>query len=505
MLRITASKVTIASQVSKKKGWFSRGRANQLPEEHIDWIVNPVTHFVKIESAAGVVLFITAVVAIALANSPLSDTFARLWDISFGISLGDLRLERSLHGWINDAAMTLFFFLISLELKRELILGELREPKQAMLSVFAALGGMVVPAAIYLFLQMGEPSEQGWGTVMATDTAFVMGCLALLGKGVPKSLRIFMLTLAIVDDVGAIMVVAIGYSEGLNWFAVFYALLGFAVIKVMSFVGIRSITLFIMVGAMIWLAVDASGIHATLAGVILGLMTPTQKWVNENRLHAIMDVVITATPGGHQDANLVARHALKTAEAAAREALSPVERLEMLLHPWVGFVVLPVFAFANAGVSFSWQNIEPSLTLAIFLGFVLGKPLGILLFTYAAVKMGIAALPNDLKWPMVLGGGMLAGIGFTMALFIANLAFVPGQFESAKLGIFCASIVSALLGMVFIRYFTDAKPKGNHIIYEPNDNRPLDLSATSFSTKKEQNTKELVGSLHLSDEGFRRE
>jgi NhaA family Na+:H+ antiporter len=491
--------------VNSENGWFSRSRANQLPKEHIDWLVNPVTHFVKIESAAGVVLFITAVATIVLANSPLSDTFEGMWQISVGINLGDFSLERSLHQWINDAVMTLFFFLISLELKRELVLGELRESKQAMLSVFAALGGMAVPAAIYLILQFGEPGEYGWGTVMATDTAFVMGCLALLGKGVPKSLRIFMLTLAIVDDVGAIMVVAIGYSEGLNWFAVSYALLGFAVIKVMSFVGIRSITLFFMVGAMIWLAVDASGIHATLTGVILGLMTPTQKWVNENRLHAIMDVVITATPGGHQGANLVARHALKTAEAAAREALSPVERLEMLLHPWVGFVVLPVFAFANAGVSFSWETIVPSLTLAIFLGFVVGKPLGILLFTYAAVKLRIAALPHDLQWSMVMGGGMLAGIGFTMALFIANLAFEPGQIESAKLGIFCASIVCALMGMTCIRYYTNAKPKGNHIIYKPNDNRPLNLSATSFSRKKEQNTKELVGSLQLKYEGFRRE
>ena len=473
--------MTIANQVNNKNAKFSLNNANQLPEKHIDWLVNPVARFVKLETSASVVLFIAAIAAIVIANSPLSDMFERLWQISVGINIGGLRLERSLHDWINDAAMTLFFFLISLELKRELMLGELRDPKQAMLSVFAALGGMVVPAAIYLVLQFGEPTKHGWGTVMATDTAFVLGCLALLGKNVPKSLRIFMLTLAIVDDVGAIVVVAVGYSEGLNWFALVYALLGCAMIKTMGYIGIRSITLFFIVGAMIWVAIDVSGIHATLTGVILGLMTPTQRWVNNDRLHAIIDVVITSPSGEHQGANTVNHLALKTAEAAVREALSPVERLEMLLHPWVGFVVMPLFAFANAGVSFSWEDVVPPLTLAIFLGFFVGKPLGILLFTYVAINLRIAVLPKDLEWPMVFGGGILAGIGFTMALFIANLAFGPGQIESVKLGIFCASIACALLGMAVIGYCSATKLKIKPI----EDNPPIEFSATSNSKETE--------------------
>ncbi|MCW9000115.1 MAG: Na+/H+ antiporter NhaA, partial [Kangiellaceae bacterium] len=187
-----------------------RGHPTQLPKEYIDWIVQPITRFVKVEATAGVVLLFFTLLALSLANSPLSDTFASFWHISLGINLGDIVFERSLHGWINDAAMTLFFFLIALELKRELVLGELRNPRLAMLSISAALGGMLVPALVYLFFQYGEPGQRGWGTVMATDTAFVIGCLALLGRRIPKSLRVFMLSLAVVDDIGAIVVVAIG-------------------------------------------------------------------------------------------------------------------------------------------------------------------------------------------------------------------------------------------------------------------------------------------------------
>lgn len=470
MVLITASKVQIASQVNNENDWFSRGRANQLPQEHIDWLVQPVTRFFKVEAAAGVVLFLATLFALFMANSSLSTFYSDFWQLSLGFNLGSFEFERSLHHWINDAAMTLFFFLIALELKRELVLGELRNPRMAILSIAGASGGMLMPALIYLILQFGEAGQHGWGTVMATDTAFVIGCLALLGKSIPRSLRIFMLSLAVVDDLGAIIVVAVGYGSDIYWSAIGIAFAGFAIVKVMSYLGIRSFALFFMIGALIWVAVDASGIHATVTGVILGLMTPTNKWISDERLHTIMDCVVAYPPGDHWSGDTPDRKALKTAEAAAREALSPVERLEMLLHPWVGFVVMPLFALANAGISLSGTSFTSSLTVAVFLGFVLGKPIGIFLFSWGAVKLRIAKLPEDLRWSMILGGGILAGIGFTMALFIANLAYSPEQLNAAKLGILLASVFSALVGFTLLRYFSTAdKRKVRDLHYSQNE------------------------------------
>ncbi len=431
-----------------------RGSPTQLPKEHIDWIFHPFSRFFKIEVAAGIVLLLSTLLALSLANSPLRESFNDLWRVPLGINIGTLSFERSLHAWINDAVMTLFFFLIALELKRELVLGELRNTRLAMLSISAAVGGMLVPALVYLSFQYGELGQHGWGTVMATDTAFVIGCLALLGTRIPKSLRIFMLSLAVVDDIGAIIVVAVGYGSNINGPAIGLALLGFMVVKVMAFTGIRSMALFFIVGILIWLAVDASGIHPTVTGVILGLMTPTTKWITDDRLHTILDCVVAYPPGDHWSGDTLDRKALKTAEAAAREALSPVERLEMMLHPWVGFLVMPLFALANAGVPFTGVNIASPLTMAVFLGFVIGKPLGVFLFSWAAVKSRIAKLPPNLNWQMILGGGMLAGIGFTMALFIADLAYAPAQINAVKLGILSASVFSALLGYLVIRYFS---------------------------------------------------
>ncbi|HIF9466438.1 TPA: Na+/H+ antiporter NhaA, partial [Photobacterium damselae] len=311
-------------------------------------------------------------------------------------------------------------------------------------------------------IQFGESGQHGWGTVMATDTAFVIGCLALLGRSIPSSLRIFMLSMAVVDDIGAIFVVAIGYGDNVNWMSILYALLGFIIVRVMGFLGIRSIVLFSIVGGMIWIAIDMSGIHPTITGVILGLLTPTNKWVSKEHLSIIMDTVVSSSTIEQWSGDKVEGETLRTAAAAAREALSPVERLEMLLHPWVGFVVLPLFALSNAGVSLTAANLTSPITFAIFLGFVFGKPIGIALFSWIAVRLKIAILPENLNWGMIIGGGMLAGIGFTMALFIAELAYDPTQINAAKLGIFLASMVSAFLGIIFLRYFSvKEKRKGS--------------------------------------------
>lgn len=433
---------------------FERGLSAQLPKEYIDRLTQPLSRFFQVETAAGIVLLFFTLLALYLANSSLSEPFNHFWDTAVGVNIGSLELERTLHYWINDALMTLFFFLIALELKRELVLGELHDPRIAILSIAGALGGMLIPALVYLFFQWGQSGQHGWGTVMATDTAFVIGCLALLGTRIPKSLRVFMLSLAIVDDLGAIIVVTLGYGNQIDWFAIALAVVGFSAVKAMALLGIRSITLFFLMGGGIWLTVDASGIHPTVTGVILGLMTPSTKWVTDDRLHTIMDCVVAYPRGDHWSGNTIDRKMLKTAEAAAREALSPLERLEMLLHPWVGFVIMPLFAFANAGVPITTTDFTTALTIAVFLGLVLGKPVGVLLFSWIAVWLRIAVLPKDLPWRMILGGGFLAGIGFTMAMFIANLAYSQEQINAAKLGILSASLFSALAGLALLKFFS---------------------------------------------------
>ena len=426
--------------------------ATRLPKEFIDRLTNPFVRFLHIESAGGAILLLFTVAALVLSNSPWADPFEHAWETQVGFQVGSLEIGRSLREWINDGLMTLFFFLVALELKRELILGELRKPRMAALSIAAALGGMIVPAAIYLALQSGQPGQHGWGTVMATDTAFVIGCLALLGSRIPLSLRVFMLSLAIVDDIGAILVVAIGYSSDIVWWSLVAAGLGVGVIRVMAKLGIRGFPFYLLVGGLIWLAVDASGIHATITGVVLGLMTPARRWVSDERLYAILGQVIAHPASSESSSDTNDRQTLQMAEIAARETLSPVERLEIALHPWVGFVIMPLFAFANAGLPMSLNNLGSSVTVAIFLGFVLGKPIGILLFSWLALRLHIAARPSELSWRLLIGGSLLAGIGFTMALFIANMAFDKSLIDSAKLGIFLASVFSAMAGLALLMW-----------------------------------------------------
>lgn len=399
------------------------------------------------QSTASLVLLLCTIVAVLMANSPWANLYNDFWQTEVGLRVGSVDFALSLRDWINDGLMTLFFFLVALELKRELVLGELRDPQQAMLSLMAALGGMLAPAGIYLFLTYGKPEQHGWGTVMSTDTAFVIGSLSLLGSRIPQSLRIFMLSLAIADDIGAILIVALGYGHNINWSIIGLAALGICLVRGMLLVGIRSTTLYFLAGGGVWSLIHASGIHATVSGVILGLMTPTNRWISDSHLHSILDRVVAYPPGDHWSGDTADRRALRMAETAARETLSPLERLEMMLHPWVSLVIMPLFGLANAGTSISFKDFSNPLTIAVFTGLVVGKPLGVLSFSWIAVRSGIAKLPKNLRWIHIGGGGMLAGIGFTMALLIADLAFASDIIHLAKLGIFMASVVSALLGM----------------------------------------------------------
>jgi NhaA family Na+:H+ antiporter len=426
----------------------------KLPRELLDRLTHPFANFLRIEALGGVVLLAAALAAVMLSNSPWAPFFANLWETSVGLTFGCIEIARSLRDWINDALMTLFFLLVAVELKRALVLGELNNVRVAALSIAGALGGMIVPASLYLLLQAGQVGAAGWGTVMATDTAFVIGCLALLGTRIPLALRVFMLSLAIVDDIGAILVVAIGYSDRILWQPIAAAAAGIAIVLALGRVGVRSVAVYIVIGAMIWLALDVSGVHATIAGVILGLLTPARRWVSDERLYAILDQVV-AHPDAAEDSRATKdRETLQVAAIAARETLAPVERVEIALHPWVGFVVMPLFAFANAGLPLSASNLESCVAGAIFIALVVGKPLGIVAFCWLAVRAGVAVRPAELSWKVMAGGSALGGIGFTMSLFIAGRAFDTGLIDSAKLGIFAASVISAALGLAILAWAT---------------------------------------------------
>ena len=431
-----------------------------LPPEFADRFTEPFARFLKIEAAAGGMLLIATVTALILSNSAWSTPFLAFWEIPIGLHFGSLDFTRSLRHWINDGLMTLFFFVIALELKRALVLGELRDLRAAALPFSGALGGMLIPVCVYVLLMWGQPGMHGWGTVMATDTAFVIGCLALLGSRIPPTLRLFFLSLAIFDDVGAIAVVAISYSDALNWVPLSLAVLGLSAVAGFARLGIRSVPFYFLLGGVIWLCFDASGIHATITGVILGLMTPTHGWVSDERLRAVLSRALSHPTGDFWSGDTTERRDLLRAGTALTETLSPVERLEIMLHPWVGFMVMPIFALANAGVEIHGADLGQPVSAAIFAGLAFGKPIGVLTFSWLAVRLGIASRALRLSWRLLAAGSLLTGIGFTMSLFIADLAYDPAVLNAAKIGILAASTVSAAAGLMMLLWLTHVKRIG---------------------------------------------
>jgi NhaA family Na+:H+ antiporter len=429
-----------------------------LPPEIVDRFTKPFARFLKIKAASGGMLLLATFAALILSNSAWSTPFLAFWETPIGLHFGSLDFTRSLRHWINDGLMTLFFFVVALELKRALVLGELRSLRIVALSFAGALGGMLVPASLYLALMTGQPGMQGWGTVVATDTAFVIGCLALLGSRIPPSLRLFLLSLAVFDDMGAILVVAVvGYGDALNWTALALVAIGLAAVAGAARIGIRSAPIYFLLGGAIWFCFDASGIHPTLTGVVLGLMTSTHGWVSDQRLHSILARVLSYPRGDHWSGDTADRGDLRRAGIAATEALSPEERLEMMLHPWVGFAIMPIFALANAGVRISGAEVGQPVAVAIFAGLIFGKPIGVLTLSGLAVRVGLATRPLDLNWSLLAAGSLLTGIGFTMSLFIAGLAYTPALLDAAKIGILTASVVSAAAGLLVLIWLTSRK------------------------------------------------
>ena len=433
------------------------GKEIGLPPEAADRFVSTLGRFVKIEAVGGVALLVATCVAIVLSNSAWSASYLGFWETPIGIKVGRFEFGRSLQHWINDGLMTVFFFVVALELKRELVLGELRGLRRAGMPLAGAIGGIAVPVSLYVALMAGKPGLRGWGTVMATDTAFVVGCLALLGSRVPASLRLFLLSLAVFDDVGAILVVAIGYGDAIVWPAIAFAAIGLAAVYGAARVGLRSVPLYCLLGGTVWLAFDGSGIHPTVAGVILGLMTPARGWVSDARLHALFGRVLAYPEGDHWSGDTTDREHLGQAGRAARETLSPVERLEMKLHPWARFAIMPAFALANAGVPMSKAGVREPVVVAVLVGLVIGKPVGVLAASWLATRWGLASRPASLTWPLVGAGALLTGIGFTMSLFIAGLSYTPSELDAAKIGILAGSVLSAAGGMVALGWLSRPK------------------------------------------------
>ncbi len=420
-----------------------------LPDKPIDRVVAPISRFLHVEAASGVVLLLAAATAFTLANSPWAEHYAAFWKMKVSFGVGPFQLDHTLKHWVSDGLMAIFFFVVGLEVKRELVLGELRDVRRAALPLAAALGGMVVPALVYLSLAGSPEAARGWGIPMATDIAFVVGCVALLGSRAPLSLRVLLLSLAIVDDIGAILVIAIGYTDGINLFALALGGASLLVVLGLQRVGVRAVPIYLLLGTLIWLEFHESGVHATIAGVVLGLMTPVRPWVSSERLGTIFDRAAELWEG-EEPTGSTRRKVLGSVAIAAREGTSPLERLEHAIHPWSAFVIMPIFALANAGVTVEAGVLTEPVAFAVGAGLVFGKPAGVLLFCFVAVKLGLAQLPEDIGWLTITAGGFLAGIGFTMSLFIAGLALDGTVLEAAKVGILLASLVAGLLGMLLL-------------------------------------------------------
>jgi NhaA family Na+:H+ antiporter len=376
--------------------------------------IKPFKDFFRSEQIGGVILIVCVIVSLIIANSNLGAAFENLLSTKIGFSSSAIVLEYSVSLWINDGLMAIFFLLVGLEIKREIIEGELSSPQKAAMPIFAALGGMIVPAIIYALMNSGTPTIHGWGIPMATDIAFALGVISLLGKRVPSSLKIFLAALAIADDLGAILVIAIFYTNELHWMQLLYSAGILIALIALNRFGIKKLIYYIIPGFFLWYFVHHSGIHATIAGVLIALTIPTNTVKEE----------------------------------------SPLEKLEHLLVRPVNFLIMPIFALANTNIRFENKMIDglsSPLGLGIICGLALGKPIGVSLFSWLSVKLGMAKLPNKVNWKHIFGLGLLAGIGFTMSVFIALLSFSTTEYQiQAKFAILVSSVLAGISGYVFL-------------------------------------------------------
>lgn len=426
----------------------------------IEKLTYPIQQFLHKEASGGILLIIATVIALIWANSPFAESYHHLWHTYVSINIGNTGLNYSLHHWINDGLMVIFFFVVGLEIKRELLVGELSSAKKAALPIAAALGGMIFPALIYIIFNFGSEGSTGWGIPMATDIAFVVGILALLGNRVPLSLKIFILALAIVDDIGAVLVIAIFYTSDISLISLAIAVVLLVVLIVMNRIGVRNLLIYTIVGVALWLAFLKSGVHATVAGVLLAFTIPASSRINTKKFTDETNQLVKDfdSAGDHGENVLTNSERLSIVdeiENNCEKILTPLQRFEHSLHPWVSFLIMPVFALANAGVTIGsglTTAITHSVSIGIILGLFLGKQIGIFLFSFAAVKLKIASVPEGVSWKKIYSAAILAGIGFTMSLFIANLAFGnPELLDTAKVGILSGSLLSGIIGFIILK------------------------------------------------------
>jgi NhaA family Na+:H+ antiporter len=425
-------------------------RRSELPKAKIDVLMQPVNKFLKIEAAGGIVLFAATVIALIAANSPIADQYFAIWKTEVGFRIGGFEMFHSLKHWISDGLMVIFFFVIGLEIKREVIYGELGDIRKASLPIAAALGGMFVPVLIYFALQGGSRGSQAWGVPMATDIAFVVGCLAVLGSRVPAILRIMLLSIAIVDDIGAILVIAIAYTKNLSTTELFMAFGGIAFTYVLARIGVRNFLAYILVGTFIWVCFHESGVHATIAGVILGIMTPADNRLSEKAFDNVLEQSQQFLKEEEWKQGKKRGKAIRKFQRVTREIISPLEYLEDNLHPWTSFFIMPLFALANAGVVIRQEGFTDPVAISIVIALVVGKLTGILLFSWIAVKTITKKLPEGIDWWIMAGAASLAGIGFTMALFIASLAVEGTLLDNTKVGIIIGSVIAGAIGMIIL-------------------------------------------------------
>lgn len=420
-----------------------------------------IGNYIKEESIGGFILIFMTLVAIIWANSSYYEYYHYLWhDLKLGISFGSFELKGALHHWINDGLMAIFFFMIGLEIKREVLAGELSTLKKASLPIGAAIGGMVVPAIVYVIFNYQNPDYlSGWGIPMATDIAFALGMMSLLGKKVPINLKIFLTALAIADDLGAILVIAIFYTETINVMELVYAGIFLVILFGANRLGVRRTAFYAIVGLIgVWLSFFYSGVHATIAGVLIALTIPVRTKISENqyieKLHGYVHKFEKEPPNDRTLLTQKQAHLISNVQSLSEDAHTPLQKLEHTLHPITAYIILPVFALSNAGVriegNFFGLLFHP-ISLGIIFGLVAGKALGISLFSHLMVKLKLASLPEGLTWRHIYGASLLGGIGFTMSIFIAGLAFVPDEFiQIAKVGIFAASFIAATAGLFIL-------------------------------------------------------
>jgi NhaA family Na+:H+ antiporter len=429
----------------------------------VERIVRPFQDFAHKQSSGGILLIAATVVALVWANSPWGESYAALWHTKLTIGVDGFSLSKDLTHWINDGLMAVFFLVVGLEIKREILVGELSSLRGAALPIAAAIGGAMVPALIYLAINAGTKGTAGWGIPMATDIAFALGVLALLGKKAPVGLKVFLTALAIVDDIVAVLVIAIFYTSEISWGALGVGGLFLTSLVVANLIGVGRTLVYAVLGIGLWLAFLLSGVHATIAGVLMALTVPASSFINPGafleRSRYILDRFEKAGEKGENVlTNEERQAALHALNHATYKLEPPLHELEHTLHPWVAFAIMPLFALANAGVPLGGglaEALTSPVAIGIVTGLVIGKQLGITLFAWLAVKTGLSELPGGITWRHVYGAGWLAGIGFTMSLFISDLAFSDASLvNSAKLGILAASLIAGVVGWTILRSAT---------------------------------------------------